>query len=370
MYNGNNMDYKIPLSKPYLSSEESKAVQSCITSTWISSKSPWIDTFEKMYARYVSKTKYAASVNSGTSALFLALKALNIGPGDEVILPTFTMIATVNAVVWTGATPVLVDSASKEDWNMDVDEVKRKITKKTKAIMPVHIYGYMCDMEPLQALAKKHNLHIIEDAAEAMGSEYKGKRAGSFGTLACFSLYANKIITTGNGGMVCTNSKELYGLIKKLAFFDFNEKTHFKHLLFGYNLVLSGIQGALGSAQVRKFDVLVAKRRKIYEWYSKYIKGNDVHLMPVPENQKPNFWFPAVVFGSASKMTQAKKLLEKRKIETRDFFIPMHRQPIYKGCFEENAFPIADYYMNHGLLLPSYHELTKNEIKTISGAFQ
>lgn len=360
------MNYKIPLSKPHLSGAELKEAEKCISSTWISSKSPSIETFEKLYAKHVAKTKYAASVNSGTSALFLALKALNIGPGDEVILPTFTMIATVNAVVWTGATPVLVDSTSREDWNMNIDEVRHKITRRTKAIMPVHIYGYMCDMEALQTLAEKHRLHIIEDAAEAMGSEYKGKRAGSFGTLSCFSLYANKIITTGNGGMVCTNSKELYGLIKKLAFFDFNEKTHFKHLLFGYNLVLSGIQGALGSAQVRKFDVLVAKRRKIYEWYSKYIKGNDVHLMSVPENQKPNFWFPAVIFATSSKKNKAKNILEKKKIETRDFFMPVHQQPIYKGISNGGAFPNADYFATHGLLLPSFHALTEKEVLYIS----
>lgn len=360
------MNYKIPLSKPHLSGDELKEAEKCISSTWISSKSPSIETFEKLYAKHVAKTKYAASVNSGTSALFLALKALNIGPGDEVILPTFTMIATVNAVVWTGATPVLVDSTSREDWNMNIDEVERKITRKTKAIMPVHIYGYICDMEPLQALAKKHKLHIIEDAAEAMGSEYKGRRAGSFSTLSCFSLYANKIITTGNGGMVCTDSKKLYDLVKKLAFFDFNEKTHFKHLLFGYNLVLSGIQGALGTAQVRKFDALVNKRRNIYGWYKKHISGNDIKLMPIPENQNPNFWFPAVIFATSSKKNKAKNILEMKKIETRDFFMPVHQQPIYKGISNGGAFPNADYFATHGLLLPSFHALTEKEVLYIS----
>lgn len=360
------MNYKIPLSKPHLSGDELNVAKNCISSTWISSKSPWIEKFEKSYAKHVSKTRYAASVNSGTSALFLALKALNIGPGDEVILPTFTMIATVNAVVWTGATPVLVDCASQQDWNMDVREVERKITSKTKVIMPVHIYGYVCDMKPLQALAKKYKLHIVEDAAEAMGSEYHGERAGSFGTLSCFSLYANKIITTGNGGMVCTDSKDLYLLIKKLAFFDFNEKTHFKHLLFGYNLVLSGIQGALGCAQVRKFDTLVGKRRKIYAWYDEYTKSKDVRLMPVPAKQNPNFWFPAFIFESAKKKVETQKKLEKKGVETRDFFIPVHRQPIYRQTLSKVAFPNADYFAAHGLLLPSYHGLTKKEVHYIS----
>lgn len=360
------MNYKIPLSQPHLSTDELKIAKSCISSTWISSKSPWIDKFEKLYAKHVSKTRYAASVNSGTSALFLALKALNIGPGDEVILPTFTMIATVNAVVWTGATPVLVDCTSRQDWNMDIQEVERKITKKTKAIMPVHIYGYVCDMNPLQALAEKYKLHIVEDAAEAMGSEYHGERAGSFGILSCFSLYANKIITTGNGGMVCTNNKELYLLIKKLAFFDFNEKTHFKHLLFGYNLVLSGIQGALGCAQVHKFDRLVEKRRQIYRWYNECVKGKDIKLMPVPVQQNPNFWFPAFIFKSEKKKVESKNRLEKKGIETREFFIPVHRQPIYRETLSHVAFPNADYFATHGLLLPSYHGLTKKEVRHIS----
>lgn len=360
------MNHIIPLSKPFLSDKDAKEVGKCIASTWISSKSPWVDTFEKLYAKQVSKTKYAASVNSGTSALFLALKALNIGPGDEVILPTFTMIATVNAIIWTGATPVLVDCTSRNDWNMDVHQVEEKITKRTKAIMPVHIYGYMCDMDPLQTLAKKHGIHIIEDAAEAMGSEYKGQRAGSFGVASCFSLYANKIITTGNGGMVCTNDKKLYSLIKKLAFFDFNEKDHFKHLLFGYNLVLSGIQAALGCVQVGKFDMLIEKRRRIYGWYTKHIRNDQLSIMPVPQDQNPNYWFPAVLFKTETIKKRAVRLLTKNRIESRDFFIPVHNQPLYKDKFKKNAFPFADYFVTHGLLLPSFHTLSERDVVHIS----
>jgi perosamine synthetase len=314
----------------------------------------------------VSKTRYAAAVNSGTSAIFLALKALNIGPGDEVILPSFTMIATINAVVWAGATPVLVDSTSMTDWNMSINEIKSNITKRTKAIMPVHIYGYMCDMDALKALAKQHKLYIIEDAAEAMGSEYHGKRAGSYSVLSCFSLYANKIITTGNGGMICTNNKKLYGLVKKLAFFDFNEKTHFKHLLFGYNLVLSGIQAALGCSQVKRFERLIQKRRRIYGWYKEYIKSDIVHIMPSPKAQKPNYWFPAVIFNTHIIKQKAVSLFKKSGVETRDFFIPAHQQPIYKGSFNKKAFPIADYFTSHGLLLPSFHEMKEKEVYFIA----
>lgn len=360
------MKYKIVLTKPYITDEERKEADKCIQSSWISSQSPWVGRFEALYAKKVSHTKYAAAVNSGTSALFLSLKALGIGPGDEVILPTFTMIATINAVVWAGATPVLVDSKSKDDWNMSILELEKSITPRTKAIMPVHIYGYVCDMDLINAIARKHKLHVIEDAAEAMGSEYLGKRAGSLSTISCFSLYANKIITTGNGGMVCTDSKRLYKIVKKLAFFDFNEDTHFKHLLFGYNLVLSGIQCALGVAQIKKFKASLTQRRLIYKWYLNNLKNNsEIQIMPRPKNQNPNYWFPAIMFKSSKLKKKTMKLFEDNQIEVRDFFIPAHQQPLYKNIFNVKGYPIADYFAEHGLLLPSYYGMRENELRTI-----
>lgn len=361
------MRSNIPLSKPYLSHEEVQEIEKCITSSWISSKSPYINTFERLYAQNVSKTKYAASVNSGTSALFLALKALGIGKGDEVILPTFTMIATINAIVWAGATPVLVDCSSSTDWNMNIIEIQQKITDRTKAIMPVHIYGYMCDMDAISKIAKRYKIVVIEDAAEAMGSEYKSHRAGSLSTISCFSLYANKIITTGNGGMICTNNKKLYELVKKLAFFDFNKKTHFKHLLFGYNLVLSGIQGALGVSQVKKFALLINKRRLVYDWYAKHLNSSSkVWIVPKPFNQHPNYWFPAILCNKPFLKTKIQNKLEQNNIETRDFFIPIHKQPIYKILFSKKQFPIADYFATRGLLLPSFYEMKETDVTTIT----
>lgn len=361
------MSYIIPLSKPFLSHEEMQEVGKCIQSSWISSKSPHISAFEKLYAQNVSKTKYAASVNSGTSALFLALKALGIGKGDEVILPTFTMIATINAIVWAGATPVLVDCASLTDWNMSVIEIEQKITHRTKAIMPVHIYGYMCDMGAINKIAKKHKIYVIEDAAEAMGSEYRSKRAGSLSIISCFSLYANKIITTGNGGMVCTNNRKLYELVKKLSFFDFNEKTHFKHLLFGYNLVLSGIQSALGVAQVKKFKILINKRRLVYDWYAKHLNfSSKVWIMPKPLNQLPNYWFPGILCKKTTLKTKIRNMLERESVETREFFIPAHRQPVYKRIFDSEKFPNADYFTAYGLLLPSFYEMNEQNVITIT----
>jgi perosamine synthetase len=360
------MSYTIPLSRPYLSHEEIIEVNRCIKSSWISSKSPWVEKFEHLFAQKISQTKYAISVNSGTSAIFLALKSLGIGPGDEVILPTFTMIATINAVVWAGATPVLVDSTSHSDWNMDPGQIEQKITKRTKAIIPVHIYGYICDMEAILAIAKKHKLYVIEDAAEAMGSEYHKKRAGKFGILSCFSLYSNKIITTGNGGLICTNSKKLYSNIKKMAFFSFNAKTHFKHIHFGYNLVLSGMQGALGYAQTKKFDALIRKRREVYFWYKNYINSPFVFVMPTPPNQNPNYWFPAVLFKTKKIKNNVMRFLEQSGVETRDFFIPIHRQPLYRKLFKQAKFNVADHLSSCGLLLPSFHTITQTQVEYIS----
>ncbi len=360
------MRYHIPLSQPFLSRDDAHIVRECVKSSWISSKSPYIEKFEKGFAAKVSKTQFAVSVNSGTSALFLALKALGIGVGDEVIIPSFTMIATINAVVWTGAKPVLVDSTSKEDWNMNVTQIEKRITAKTKAIIPVHIYGFICDMEQILVIAKKHKLFVIEDAAEAMGSDYRGKRAGSFGDISCFSLYANKIITTGNGGMVCMNDKNLQVLVKKLSFFDLNETIHFKHMLMGYNLVLSGLQGALGCTQLKKFTSLLERRRKIFFWYKKYLKDNKkISVVIGPEGQKPSYWFPSIIFKDTQDKVKTMKLLEKKKIETRDFFIPMHNQPVYKELFKTESYPISDYFKEHGLLLPSYFELTEKNVKHI-----
>lgn len=360
------MNYKIPLSKPYLSKDDFLEIKKCFNSTWISSKSPWVEKFEKEFAKNISQTKYAVSVNSGTSALFLALKALNIGPGDEVIIPTFTMIATINAVVWVGAEPVLVDCQSRKNWNISIEQIEKKITKKTKAIIAVHVYGYMNDMDKLNFLAKKHNLYLIEDAAETMGSVFKGKNAGSLSDISCFSLYSNKIITTGNGGVLCTKDKNIYHLVKKLSFFDFNEKTHFKHNLIGYNLVLSGLQAALGFSQIKKFKKMLKKRQLVFSWYKKFLADNQNISFIEPINEsKSNYWFPAIIFKDRYIKKKLIVKLNQLKIETRDFFMPIHLQPVYKNKFKNEKYPISEYFYHHGLLLPSFFKITKKEIEYI-----
>lgn len=357
----------IPISQPHLTKEDNLEINRCFASSWISSKSPWVGEFEKTFAKKVSKTSYAIATNSGTSALFLALKALGIGPEDEVIVPTFTMIATVNAVVWAGARPVLVDCTSKNDWNINSDDIEKKITKRTKAIIPVHIYGYVCQMDKIRRIAEKNKLFIIEDAAEAMGSVYQGKNAGSFSDAACFSLYANKIITTGNGGVIATNNRRIYQMIKRISFFDFNRKGHFNHELIGYNMVLSGLQAALGTSQLERFDKLLSKRRKIFELYFKNLKFyRQAHFIISNKDQQPNYWFPALVFLNKKIRNKVAKVLEEKQIETRLFFKPIHQQIAYEQIADNKKFPIADYFYERGLLLPSFYDLEEKQIMRIS----
>src|SRR3989344_5230070 len=357
--------YKIPISKPFLTQQDFLEIKKCFDSTWIYSKSPWVAKFEKKFAKKVSRTKYAISVNSGTSALFLALLALGVGPGDEVIMPSLTMIATINAVQLTGARTVLVDSVSKDDWNIDPAKIEQKINKRTKVIMPVHLYGYPCDMDRINALAKKHNLFVIEDAAEAMGSLYKGNRAGSLSDIACFSLYSNKIITTANGGMACTDNKKLYDLINKLKFFDYNSRAHFKHKLIGYNLVLSGLQAALGYSQIGSFGMRLKKRRRVFSWYKQELKDDGVKFIDSPKKDNPNYWFPAIIAKKQPVKRVIEKALSKHRIEFREFFLPVHRQPVYKKLFSGEKYPIADYFFERGLLLPSHFDLSLKEVKYI-----
>ena len=358
---------KIPFSKPHITSSDIRLVSECLKSTWISSKSPLVGKFERMFAEKVSRTRYAVAVNSATSGLFLALKSLGIGEGDEVILPTFTMIATINAVLLSGAKPVLADCKDTYDWNISPGEIAKKISKKTKAVIPVHIYGFVCEMDKINDIAKQERIFVVEDAAEAMGSEYKGGRAGSFGDLACFSLYANKIITTGNGGMVTTNDKKLYEILKKIRFFDFGEERHFQHKIVGYNMALTGLQAALGISQLARFGKYLAKRKLIHKWWKRYLKPTGLKVVEASRGQNPNYWFPAVLFPSPALKNRVANLLEKNGVETRNFFMPLHRQPVFRKMFRQEKLPNSESFFEKGLLLPSYYELRQKEVNWASG---
>lgn len=359
---------RIPVAEPNLTKSERKFILSAFDSSWISSGSKFVTKFEELFGKIVSHTKFNTAVNSGTSALELIIEALDIGPGDEVILPAFTMIATLNAVVNSGATPVLVD-ADRVSWNMDVSEIENKITKKTKAILVVHIYGAPVQMNVVRDLAKKYQLWVIEDAAEAHGAEYHGKRAGSLGDAAAFSLYANKVITTGEGGMVCTNNPEIDKRIKLLANHAFSPERHFWHSMVAHSYKMSGLQAAVGFAQTKRFEEILNKKLKIAGLYRNGLSGVPGLTLPInPPESKNIYWMFGILISEGQFGMNRNGLCRKLAglgIETRTFFVPMHWQPVYHETFRNQHFPVSEALCRDGLYLPSASTLKKNEVNRV-----
>ena len=361
----------IPVCEPTLGGNEQKYVMECLESNWISSAGKYIPMFEETFAAACG-CKYGTACANGTVALHLGLAAAGLGPGDEVIIPTFTMIATINAVAYTGATPVLVDSEPCT-WNMDVDLVADKITPKTKMIMPVHTYGHPVDMDPLIELADKHGIFVMEDAAEAHGAEYKGRQAGSLGHAAGFSFYANKIITTGEGGMITTNDEALAKLTHNLRDHAFSHERHFWHKYMGFNYRMTNLQAAVGLAQTEQMDHFITRRRQNAALYNDLLKDiPGIVLPPEASNIKNVFWMYSVLvedeFGLNRDALRA--YLAKRGIETRTFFIPMHLQPIYYEAFKGQRFPVAEMLCQRGFYLPSASSLTPGQIRYISSVIK
>ena len=361
----------IPVCKPYLPGNEKKYALDAIETNWISSSGKYIDKFEEDFANFCG-TDYAVSCSSGFGALHLACVALGLKEGDEVIVSTFTMAASINAIIMTGATPVLVD-IDKETYCIDASKIEEKITNKTKAIMPVHIYGHLCDMDVIIDLAKKHNLYIIEDAAEAHGATFNGKKAGSFGDVGCFSFYANKILTTGEGGMCTTSNPDLAKNMKKFRNHAF-DIPRFTHNEVGFNYRLTNIQAAIGVAQVENADLLVNARRNIGLMYNEILKGTPGLILPKQKEGFLNvYWMFGVVLEDIISKTreQVREELLEKGIDTRDFFVPMHKQPAYTNKTVKNApdcsglFPVADKIGSRGFYLPSSSDLTKEEIEHI-----
>jgi perosamine synthetase len=354
----------IPVCEPVLSGNEQKYVAECVESGWISSAGSFIERFESGFAGKIG-TRTAVATTSGTTALHLALAVLGIGPGDEVILPTFTMIATIHGVTHLGATPILVD-AHPRTWTMDVSQVESKITPRTKAVIAVHIYGYPCDMDELKALGRKHGIYVVEDAAEVHGARYKGKMCGSLADIASFSFYANKIITTGEGGMVTTDNEELGALCRVLRDHAFSKERHFWHRYHGYNFRMSNMQAAVGVAQLERWDELVQARIDHARRYIENLKDVPGLVMPPESDDRDNvFW----MFGLRVKKNEfgidrdeLRRRLASRAVETRTFFIPMHLQPAFFEDFKGERFPESEALCGEGLYLPSSAKLTNDEI--------
>jgi len=356
----------IPVCEPKLDGKELQYVSACIRTNWISSAGSFIDKFESAFAKCCG-VKYAVTCSSGTAALHLALAALGIKKNDEVIIPAFTMIATANAITYQSARPILVD-ANPLTWNINTYKIEEKITRRTKAIIPVHTYGLPADMGRISSLAKKHNLLVIEDAAEAVGAEYKGRKVGGLGDVGCFSLYANKIITTGEGGMITTNNEKIARQARILRGHAFSKERHFWHKYLGFNYRMTNLQAAIGLAQTERFSALVEARIRNAGSYNRLLKNiKGIGLPPEVKGIKNIHWMYSILITDDFGLTRdvLRSCLAKRGIETRSFFIPIHLQPIY-AKFYRQRFPVAEELCRTGLYLPSGPTLTKKDIEYVA----
>lgn len=362
----------IPVCEPTLGGNELKYVTQAIETNWISSAGSFIRDFEARFAE-ACRVKYGIACANGTVAMHLALATLGLEPGDEVIIPTFTMIATANAVAYCGATPVLVDM-EPDYWQMDINQVADKITARTKAIVPVHIYGHPTDMDPLMELAQRHGLTVVEDSAEAHGAEYKGRRCGGLGDAAGFSFYGNKIITTGEGGMVTTDNRDIARLAWNLRDHAFSTERHFWHKFVGFNYRMTNLQAAVGLAQVEQLEHFVEQRRRNAAEYTARLRGiPGITTPPEAPWAKNVYWMYGVLVDEKEygmSRDQLRKVLADHGIETRTFFIPMHCQPVYWKQFKGQRYPVAERLCQNGFYLPSASSLGMAEIEYITGVIR
>ena len=361
----NNIPY-IPVNVPSLDGNEKKYLNECIDTGWISSEGPFITKFENNFARKMGR-KFGIAVSNGSVALDASLIALDIREGDEVIMPTFTIICCASAITRVGAIPVLVDCDS-ETWNISVDEIERKITPRTKAIMVVHIYGLPVEMDSIIELAEKYNLKIIEDAAEQHGQTYKGKPIGSFGDVSCFSFYPNKHITTGEGGMILTDNEAIAERCKSLRNLCFNSERRFVHYELGFNYRMTNIQAAIGLAQLERIDEFIIKKRRIGQIYNEILSDCDKIQLSIPNTDYAEniYWVYGVVLKDEVPFdaTIAINKLHELGVGARPFFWPMHQQPVFRkmGLFLNENHPVSENIARRGLYLPSGTGLTEEQI--------
>ncbi|WP_279630119.1 DegT/DnrJ/EryC1/StrS family aminotransferase [Paenibacillus protaetiae] len=358
---------KIPVAVPVLNGNESKYVMDCIESTWISSNGSYIGRFEQQFADFCG-VKHAVSCTSGTTALHLALLAHGVQAGDEIIMPTFSFIATANAVAYCGATPVFADS-DPDTWNVDPASIVSKITDKTKGIIAVHLYGHPADMDRINEMAEHYGLFVLEDAAEAIGAEYKGKRTGSLGDSAVFSTFGNKIITTGEGGVFTTNQDELAAKARLLRGQGMDPDHRYWHPIIGYNYRMTNIQAAIGCAQMEKAEWHIAERIRVAGLYGEALQSLEGISLPVQKEwAKHVYWMYSVVLEGATEQQRdlvMRQLLE-LGIETRPFFYPMHTMPPYRHLQPDEDFPVSMKLCASGINLPSHALLTKEDIQWIA----
>lgn len=356
---------RISIANPVFNGNEKKYLDECIDTGWISSAGRFVTEFEKSFAQFCG-TKYALTCANGTVSLHLSLIALGIGKDDEVIIPTLTYIATANTVKYCGATPVFVDS-EMDTWNVDPSKIEEKVTSKTKAIMVAHLYGQSTNMDPILEIAKKHNLYVIEDAAEAHGATYNGKKVGSMGDVGSFSFFGNKIITTGEGGMIVTDNKELYEKMKFLRSQGMDPNKRYWHTVIAYNYRMTNMQAAVGLAQLENIEWHLSERKRVSGLYKKYL-GELKEYIEIPKEMdwgKHVYWMYSIILKENIKIERDLFMdnMEKNGIEMRPLFYPMHTMPPY---YEENGdYPVANYLGSRGINLPTHSLLTEEDIKFI-----
>lgn len=369
----------IPVNEPVLGERELEYVSECVRTGWVSSAGRFIEAFEREWAAYCGR-RYGVAVSNGTVALQAGVAALGLKPGDEVIVPAFTIISCALGVIYNCGVPVLVDSDPRS-WGMDVRRIEERITPRTKAIMPVHIYGHPVEMDPLLEVADEHGLAVIEDAAEAHGAEYLTERApspewrrcGSFGALSCFSFYANKLITTGEGGMVLTDDPKLAERLRSLRNLCFQPGRRFFHEETGFNFRMTNMQAALGLAQLERIDRIVARKRWMGREYTRRLKDIQCLQLPVEEPWAHSvYWMYGIVISEETGMDTARlarELLD-RGVETRPFFLGIHEQPALRnmGLFSGEAYPVAERLARQGFYLPSGLGLTEEQIDQVCNA--
>lgn len=357
------MTEHIPVAAPALVGREREYVLDCLDSTWISSNGKYLDRFESSFAEFCG-VRHAISCCNGTVAVHLALLAQGVGPQDEVIVPTLTYVATANPVTYCGARPVFVD-AEPCTWNIDPTKIEQAITPHTKGIIVVHLYGHPVDMDPVLEIAESHGLWVIEDAAEAHGATYRGRMVGSIGSLATFSFYGNKIITTGEGGMVVCDDDKLAALVRQLRGQGQDPGRRYWFPLIGFNYRMTNIEAAIGLAQLERIDWHIGRRREIISWYREELEDEEgIQLSPQEPWAESSYWIACAVldedrFGPRDVVMQA---LAKSHIETRPFFYPLHTLPMYHAASEQNLFPVAEDLARRGINLPSSATLTREEV--------
>jgi perosamine synthetase len=356
--------FSIPIYQPDLGGNEKKYVNECLDTSWISSRGRFVGEFESQFAQRIG-VEHAASVCNGTVALHLALLALGIGPDDEVIVPTLTYVASANAVAYTGARPVFADSRP-DTWQIDPEDIRRQITPRTRAIMPVHLYGQACDMDAIMAIAREHRLFVVEDCAEAFGTFYKGRHVGTFGDISTFSFFGNKTMTTGEGGMVVSNDRTLIDRSRHFKGQGLANHREYWHDVVGYNYRMTNIAAAIGLAQLERVDQFIEAKRELAARYRELLRDVPVTLHAEAAETVHSYWMISLLVDHPDDRDPLRAHMAADGIETRPVFYPVHTMPMYARSYRKH--PVAEDLAWRGINLPSWPGLTASQVEQIAGS--